>query len=104
MVVFYKSSDDHVDLKIDRYNPAFMVEILKVSMRDPEHIDVLVATIQEQNWDLLYLIMMYDCPEEVIVDEDLRENCLKEVFGYETLSLEVIEQEIHYKHPNKHAS
>jgi hypothetical protein len=102
MVVFYKTDDCHVDLKTDQYLPVFSIEILKVSMRDPDHLDDLIESIKSHNWDLMFLIMMYDCPEEVFVDCDYRETTLMDIFGYDMLSLEVIEEEIHHKHPNKH--
>ena len=103
MVIFKKSSDNkHVDLQTDGYKPMFSVEIFKICQHDPDHLNDLLESIKEKNWDLIFIIMMYDCPEEVKVEHELRENTLKEVFGYETLSIEMIEEEILHKHPNKH--
>lgn len=107
MVIFKKTKDSkHVDLMTEKYDPMFSVEIFKVCKHDPEHLNTLLESIKEHNWDLIFIIMMYDCPEEVKVEHELREETLKEVFGYEQkeLSIEMIEEEIHKKHPNKHAS
>lgn len=106
MVIFKKTSDNkHVDLT-DGYNPMFSVEIFKVCANDPEHLATLLESIEEHNWDLIFIIMMLDCPEEVKVEHELRENTLKEIFGYEEkqLSIEMLEEEIQHKHPNKHIS
>ena len=107
MVIFKKTSDNkHVDLMTEEYNPMFSVEIFKVCAHDPEHLSALLESIKEQNWDLIFIIMMLDCPEEVKVDHELREDTLKEIFGYEEnqLSIEMLEDEIQHKHPNKHTS
>jgi len=107
MVIFKKTSDNkHVDLMTDDYKPMFSVEIFKVCAHDPEHLATLLESIQEHNWDLIFIIMMYDCPEEVKVDHELREDTLKEIFGYSQndLSKEMVEEEIQHKHPNKHVS
>lgn len=102
MVVFYKENSEHVGLMYERYNPAFAIEMFKITMKDPDHVDAFMEAVQDKNWDLIFLILMYDCPEEVIVECDLRENTLKDVFGYDIqeLNFGVIEEEIHHKHPN----
>ena len=105
MVIFKKTSDNkHVDVSTEKYNPMFSVEIFKVCRQDPEHLNALLESIEEHNWDLIFIILMHDCPEEVKVEHELREDTLKEVFGYEEkeLSIEMVEEEIHHKHPNKH--
>jgi len=107
MVIFKKTSDNkHVDLMTDNYNPMFSVEIFKVCAHDPEHLSILLESIEEHNWDLIFIIMMVDCPEEVKVDHELREDTLKEIFGYDEnqLSIEMLKDEIHHKHPNKSTS
>ena len=102
MVVFYKENSEHVGLMYERYNPAFAIEMFKITLNDPKHVNAFMEAVKTKNWDLIFIILMYDCPEEVIVECDLRENTLKDIFGYdaEELTFETIENEIHDKHPN----
>lgn len=105
MVIFEKTADNkHVSLNTKLYNPMFTIEIFKICHCDPKHLDDLVESIKSKNWDLIFIIMMFDCPEEVIVEQDLREHILKQIFGYSITELNytLIEEEIHHKHPNKH--
>ena len=107
MIVFEETDDkQHVKILAETYDPMFTIEIFKICVNDPEHLNTFLESIKEHNWDLIFILLMYDCPEEVKVDNSLRESTLKEVFGYEQkeLCLSLVENEIENKHPNKHAS
>jgi hypothetical protein len=102
MVFFRRKRDnEHVILAKDKYDPLFAMETYKVS---PKYLAIFIESVLEENWDLSFLIMMVECPEEVKVDMELREDTLESIYGYDHIpTQDDLLTEIQTKHPNKNS-
>jgi hypothetical protein len=79
-MVAFRKCNGHMMIADDIYNPSFIMEVVLVKTVCT---DELLEIIKNQDWDSLFLLLMNDCPEQVIVDCDLREHALEEFAGKE---------------------
>ena len=94
-MVFFRKSNGHMVVAEDLYNPSYVVEMFKITRICKCDCDDFLVCVESKDWDKLFLIMMEDCPEEVVVDHELRELALLEVFGEE------VSKEIEKRHEEK---
>ncbi|MFT5499473.1 MAG: hypothetical protein ACI9TH_004889 [Kiritimatiellia bacterium] len=79
-MVPFRCINEVVNLAGDVYDPCFAVEMFRVSSAlRPDFVACLLA----RRWDLVFLILMADCPEEVSVVWEHREDTLNRVFGFD---------------------
>ena len=71
MVVF-RRNEDKFWLAIDRYLPSFIMEIFKIGPK-------VLKLKEREEWLDMFIIMMQVCPEEVMVELELREHAIKEL-------------------------
>ena len=79
MVFFIRTPDNHIKVDKERYAPVFIMEIMKIRS---EFTTTFIECVTTENWDLIFLIMMAECPEEVKVVMELREHTLHSIYGY----------------------
>lgn len=79
-MVAFRKCNGHMVIADDIYRPSFIMEVVLVK---PVHTDDLLKIIEDRDWDRLFILLMEDCPEQVIVDCDYREHALEEIFGKE---------------------
>jgi len=87
-MVAFRKYNGHMIIAEDIYEPCFAIEMVLVKSI---HIQDLLETIQSRDWDRLFLLMMYECPSQVIVDCDLRERALEEFAGREAYEVWALE-------------
>ena len=85
-MVFFRKINGHMVLAEDLYAPCYVIEAFKISIIDKDDQEEFFLCVLHQDWDRMFLIMMEDCPEEVKVENSLRENAIIEIFGKEVAS------------------
>ncbi len=71
MVVFRRREDDFC-LALDKYMPSFIMEMFKVGPK-------FLKLKEREDWQFVFIIMMLECPEEVHVEFELRENAIRDL-------------------------
>ncbi len=70
-MIIFRRIKDKLHLAKDKYEPTYIIEMCKIG---PDNIMKLVKL---EKYDLLFIIMMIECPEEVRVEHELSENAFK---------------------------
>ena len=94
-MVFFRKINGHMVLAEDLYQPCYVMEMFKISSKDAKDSEEFCLCITHADWDKMFLIMMEDCPEEVRVEQDLREHAIEEIFGKD------VAEEVRKKHDLK---
>jgi hypothetical protein len=94
-MVFFRKINGHMDLATDLYNPTYAVETFKITRVCECDCEKFLMCLSQEDWDNLFLLMMEDCPEEVVVDHESRDDALVDVFGLEQA------KEIKHRHEDK---
>ena len=70
-VIIFRRIKDKLYLAKDKYAPTYIIEMCKIGLDD------IMKLVELEKFDLLFIIMMIVCPEEVRVEQELSENTLK---------------------------
>ena len=70
-MIIFRRIKDKLYLAKDRYEPTYIIEMCKIGN------DGIVKLVELQKFDLLFIIMMIECPEEVRVEQELSESAFK---------------------------
>ncbi len=70
-MIIFRRIKDKLYLAKDKYEPTYITEMCKIG---PDNIMKLVKL---EKYDLLFIIMMIECPEEVRVEQELSKNAFK---------------------------
>ncbi len=70
-MIIFRRIKDKLYLAKDKYEPTYIIEMCKIGLDD------IMKLVELEKFDLLFIIMMIECPEEVRVEQELSENALK---------------------------
>jgi len=70
-MIIFRRIKDKLYLAKDKYEPTYITEMCKIGPDD------IMKLVELKKFDLLFIIMMIECPEEVRVEHELSENAFK---------------------------
>ncbi len=72
-MIIFRRIKDKLCLAKDKYEPTYIIEMCKIGLGD------IMKLVELEKFDLLFIIMMFKCPEEVRVELELSENAFKDL-------------------------
>ncbi len=70
-MIIFRRIKDKLYLAKDKYEPTYIIEMCKIGPDD------IMKLVELEKFDLLFIIMMIECPEEVRVEQELSKNAFK---------------------------
>ncbi len=89
MIVF-RRNNNKLCLALDIYCPCYLIEICQIG-------PAILTLVKREAWDVLFIIMMISCPDQVRVDQELRENTFEEIKQNRPEINNIIKKMLEYK-------